>query len=359
MKQIYFTPGPSQLYPTVSQHIKYALDHDLGSISHRSQLFQDIFAKTVRSLRALMHIPKTHHVFFLPSSLESMERIIQNTVEKYSFHFVNGAFSKKWYQFSVDLHKKPEKFEVDPGNGFDFTKIKIPRQTELICITQNETSTGVSLPIQDIYNLHKRFPQPIIALDIVSSAPYPLIDFSYIDMAFFSVQKGFGMPAGLDVLIINDRAIKQSLKVSKKVSIGTYHSLPSLLSMAEKNQTPETPNVLFIYVLGKVCQDMLKKGISKIRREVNIKAKSIYDFAEKSNFYKPFVREKRYRSTTTIDLKLINKTSDDVVMKLKKKGLIIDKGYGEFKGKHIRIANFPQHSSMTFKKLCAALRLID
>ena len=343
MKKIYFTPGPSQLYPTIPLYIRTALKLDIASISHRGKEFENIFSGTVLSLRELMNIPKTHQVFFLSSSLEAMERILQNTVKKNSFHFVNGEFSRKWHQFALDLGKKPKKIEVASGNGFNFEEINIPKKTELLCITQNETSTGVCLPMKEIYTLKEKFPYLPIALDIVSSAPYPEIDFSKIDMAFFSVQKGFGLHAGLAVLIINNNLMEKSS--------GTFHSFQSLQTMAKKNQTPETPNVLYIYLLGKVCEDMLKKGIRTIRKETEEKAKLLYEFAENSTVFKPFVKEKKFRSPTTIVFELINNKSSEVVSKLEKKGLMIGKGYGEFKEKHIRIANFPAHSASGIKIL--------
>ncbi len=346
MKKIFFTPGPSQLYPTVPHHMRNALKENIGSISHRSKQFQNIYTETVLLLRKLMNIPKTHQVFFLSSSLEAMERILQNTVEKYSFHFINGEFSKKWYQFALDLHKEPKKHEVEPGNGFDFSHVQIPQHIELICITQNETSTGVYIPIEEIYELKKKHPSVLIALDIVSSVPYPQIDFSKIDMAFFSVQKGFGLPAGLSILIVNENVLEKSS--------GTYHSFQSLMKMAEKNQTPETPNVLYIYLLGKVCQDMLKKDIMKIRKETDTKAKILYDFAHKNKF-KPFVKDKKFRSPTTIVLEVIGKKSYEIVSQLEKQGLIVGKGYGQFKEKHIRIANFPAHTVGDINRLKSML----
>ena len=79
MKKVFFTVGPSQLYQTVPQHIQTALDDYIPSISHRGQQFKEIYKNTAESLRQLMDIPSTHHVFFLGSSVEAMERCIENT----------------------------------------------------------------------------------------------------------------------------------------------------------------------------------------------------------------------------------------------------------------------------------------
>lgn len=343
MKNIYFTCGPSQLYPTVAKHFETALYEEIMSISHRSKKFQEIYYFTQKNLRTLLKIPKSHHIFFLCSSLEAMERIIQNCVFKNCLHFVNGSFSRKFYHFAKILKKRPVKIEVPAGVGFDLEKINIPKNTELICLTHNETSTGVSTPLQYV-NLVKQNKKHLIALDIVSSAPYVKVDFSLIDLVFFSVQKGFGLPAGLSVLIISSRAIARSEQLRKKgrSSVG-HHNFFSMLEKEKICQTPETPNVLEIYLLGKVCRDMLDVGIAKIRQETEIKAKVIYDYFDNHPKYKPFVKDPIFRSKTTITIDVQDK-SDKIIDRLKTKGMIVNSGYGDFKKSQIRIANFPAHT---------------
>ncbi len=350
-KQIFFTPGPSQLYPTVKKHIVTGLEDNIGSISHRSKAFEEVFRTASKSLRTLLNIPKTHRIFFISSALEAMERIIENCVAKHSFHYVNGAFSKKWYEFAGQLGKKPEKKEVVFGQGFSFENERIPKNTELICITHNETSAGVVLNPKDIYGLKKQYPNIPIAMDIVSSAPYADIDFQYIDMVFFSVQKGFGLPAGLGVLIVNDEALeKAKFLQSQGALIGSYHGFPTLQKMAEKFQTPETPNTLALYLLGKVTQDFLKKGIENIRKETDKKAEMLYDFFDAHGQFQPFIKDEKFRSSTTIEID-VQGQSDEIVKHLSKKGIIVGKGYGEFKERHIRIANFPGHGIREVERL--------
>jgi len=350
MKKVFFTVGPSQLYPTVYGHIDEALKENIPSISHRSEKFMDIYQNTTVLVKKVLSIPSSFHVFFTASSLESMERILQNCVYRHSFHLVNGAFSKTFYKFALQLGLKPEKIEAPFGQGFDFDKIKIPKEAELICITHNETSTGVSLPMNKIYQLRSCYPNKLIALDIVSSAPYEKIDFSKIDIAFFSLQKGFGLPAGLGVLIVSDKAVTRASKVADRKSTGSYHSFSSYLEYEKKSQTPETPNVLAVYLLGKVASDMLKKGIKTIREETVEKADHIYKFFDQHNRFRPFIKDKDFRSKTTIVVDVGNK-SKQVRKKLQNKGLVVGSGYGDYKDSHIRIANFPAHQLDDIKRL--------
>lgn len=341
MKKLFFTVGPTQLYPTVSNHIKTALEDSVLSISHRGKRFQDIYKQTTDNLRKLMGIPADYHIFFLGSATEAMERIIQNTVERHSFHLVNGSFSKKFFTVAEQLGKKAEKTEVPFGRGFEVKSIKIPARTECICITQNETSTGVSIPFTEIIFLKQKNPNYLTAVDAVSSAPYAEIDFRSADMIFFSVQKLFGLPAGLGVLIVSPRAFEKSRELFEKGEmIGSYHNFLVMEEYARKYQAHETPNVLNIYLLGKVCGDFLEKGIDAIRKETEEKARILYEYFDTHAKYKPGVSEKKFRSVTTI---VINTQGDTakILPYLAEKGFIVSSGYGEFKESQIRIANFP------------------
>lgn len=343
MKKIYFTPGPTQLNPAVASYIKSALDDDVFSISHRSARFKDIFKQTTVNLRALLNIPDDFHIFFISSATEAMERIIENCVEQRSTHLVNGAFSERFYQIASDLRKTPHKIEVASGNGFS-ADVQIDRDSELICITQNETSTGVSLPSDITTTLKSRHPDKLIAVDIVSSVPYVAPDYSTLDCAFFSVQKGFGLPAGLGVIILNDRCIQKAISLQKSgFNIGSYHNFPALLQQAAKHQTPETPNVPGIYMLGKVCENYLHTGITNIRNLTERKATMLYNFFDTHPNYTSFVSEKLFRSPTIVVAETVA-GSASVITKLADHGYIIGSGYGQFKQTHIRIANFPMHS---------------
>jgi len=358
MKKTFFTPGPSHLYPAVMGHFQEGFKDNIPSLSHRGKQFQEIYQNLANDLKNLLRVPKGYHIFIVGSGTEAMERTLQNCVENYSFHFVNGSFSKRFFKTADELGKKPACVEVALGEGFAFTDVRIPVKTELICFTHNETSTGVMLPEKEIEAVAKKYPEMLIAVDTVSSTPYADLDYTLVDIGFFSVQKLFGLPAGLGVMIVSPRAIKKAEKLmGKGISIGSYHSFISLLKSSEKWQTPETPPVLEMFVLGKVVDDMLEKGIKKIRKETEQKAKLLYDFLDRHVTFSAFVKEKKFRSQTVI-VADVQKAKVDVKKMLAEKSFIVGSGYGEFKEKHIRIANFPAHSLEDMKKLIKELRTL-
>ncbi len=346
----FLTVGPTQLFDSVPSYIEEALKNNICSISHRSKDFENIFRATTSALKELMDIPEDYHIFFLSSATESMERIIENLVDEKSFHFVNGAFSNRFFTIAQESGKKPEKIEVDFGEGFDFNNLRLPENTDLICFTHNETSTGVMIDLKDIYKFKEQNPDSLVAVDIVSSAPYCNIDFRKIDAAFFSVQKGFGLPAGLGVLIVNDSCIERSKQLRKKQSIGSYHNFLTLLQKSEKNQTPETPNVLGIYLLGKIAEELNRYGIDNIRKETQQRADILYSFFENNDNYEIFVKEKKIRSSTVIVINALD-GSEKIINKLRQNNYLIGAGYNNFKKTQIRISNYPMVTMHDVKEI--------
>src|ERR1700712_2194422 len=113
-----FTPGPSQLYFTVNDHARQAFKDGIPSLSHRSKAFEKISKEATDGLRELLNIPLNYHLYFTGSANEIWERVIQNLVEDQSCHFVNGSFSKRFYEIAALLNKHPKKIEVENGKGF-------------------------------------------------------------------------------------------------------------------------------------------------------------------------------------------------------------------------------------------------
>ncbi|MBK8552894.1 MAG: alanine--glyoxylate aminotransferase family protein [Ignavibacteria bacterium] len=354
MNKTFFTPGPTELYPEVNNYIQQALADNICSINHRSKEFMDFYKMTVDNLRLLLNIPESYHIFFLSSATECMDRIIQNCVEERSFHFVNGAFADRFYKTAIELNKNAEKVEASYGEGFNFNNADIKNNPELICVTQNETSTGVAISPDNIYELKQRHPDALVSVDIVTSSPYIDLNYDKIDCAFFSVQKGFGLPAGLGVLMVNDRCMdKARFLKSKGASIGSYHNFISLYENAIKHQTTETPNVLAIYLLGKVSENLNKHGIEEIRKETEAKADLLYDFFDRHESFKPFVKKKADRSNTVIVIETPDKQAE-VKKSFSEIGMIVGSGYGKLKESQIRIANFPMHRIEDVKKIIMA-----
>jgi phosphoserine aminotransferase len=353
-----FTPGPSQLYYTVADHARKAFKENIPSLSHRSKDFESIFKKATDGLKELLSIPSHFHIFFTSSATEIWEKSIQNLVEEKSIHFVNGAFSKRYYEIALQLGRKAVKIESPLGEAFANDQ-PLFDDAELIALTHNETSTGVALTNAFINQFKERNPKALIAVDAVSSLPFPAFDYSKVDSVFFSVQKGFGMPAGLGVWVVNDRCIeKAESMLAKGISIGSYHNLPTLLLNAKKNQTTETPNVLGIYLLSCVVEDFLRIGITRIRQETEYKAALLYQALSTNPLVSVFVKDPTIQSKTVIVAEC-GENASRINQHLSKYGFYPGDGYGEKKKTQLRFANFPAHSKEQYEHLVDLLAKVN
>ncbi|MCX7996429.1 MAG: aminotransferase class V-fold PLP-dependent enzyme [Patescibacteria group bacterium] len=354
MQRLFFTAGPSQLHPSIASSIAAAVAASVPSWSHRGPEFEGLFASVRSGLKQLLGVPSGYEVLFFSSATEIWERLIQNCVAKTSFHFVNGVFGDRFRWTTEKTGRQALYVEVPQGSFFDLERIAVPKEAELIGITHNESSSGVAWQVPEIASVAKKYPDALIAVDVVSSLPHPDLPYELLDAVYFSVQKGFGLPAGLGVGIISPRAIAKSRSLEKQgIGTGSYHSFSAMLESAAKNQTVETPNVLNLFLLDQVVKTFTRIGLARIRTEIDAKATRIYAYFDAHSRYKPSVPDIAHRSPTLIVVDTYGE-SKRIVEALAKQGIEISYGYGKRKDDQIRIANFPAHSMQDIDRLLTA-----
>jgi len=354
----FFTPGPAQPYPKLQEFMSDAWAEHIPSISHRGKAFVGVYQRTDAAVRELMGVPDDWQIMFLGSATEAMERVVEGLVERRSHHFVNGAFSKKWYEISTQLGRAASVHKAPGGHGFESEFMAAP-DAELVCMTLSETSTGVLWPAAEVARLRAAMGDALLAVDVVSAVPVMPVPWEQSDVAFFSVQKAFGLPAGLGVLLLGPRAMERARqRAAKGGRIGSYHSLIELMKGSAKYQTPATPNVLGIYLLGRVAEDMLGRGIDGIRETTASRARRLYRAIEQHPKFKPFVANEMWRSPMVAAVEVTG-GSQPVHEHLASAGFVAGDGYGELKDSQFRFANFPASSEEEFEEALAHLIQFD
>lgn len=350
-----YNVGPSEITEEVYNDIIELTKNWFLSKSHRSQDFTDMSKSVHDWLKVLLDIPDNYKIFYLSSATECMEVVLRNFAIKDTFHFVNWAFSSKFYNTSLEIWKNPKKEELNRWK-WDF-EYKIPDETELICLTQNETSTWVYIPNEKINELRNNNMDKLIAVDIVSSIGWVYPNIVDADIWFFSVQKCFWLPAWLWIMILNEKAIEKSKEVYEKTKdIGSTHSITNMLKKYDKFQTNETPNVFWIYLFAKQLERFVEKWAKEIEKETIEKWEFLNSYFENHNLYKPLVKERENRSKTVYVFEIDNEKQENLRAKLKENWIIIWNGYWKLKESVMRIANFPAINLDDLKNLT---RLFD
>lgn len=342
---ISFYPGPSRVYDAVPAYVKKAHRKGILSMNHRSPEFEALVKKTVALLKSKLSIPANYTVFFTGSATECWEIIAQSLVRDHSTHIYNGAFGEKWHAYTKKIRPAAEPFVFDAEMLPEAGALKFPG-SEVICFTQNETSNGTQVPVPMIKATKKNNPKALVAVDATSSMGGVALDFTAADIWFASVQKCFGLPAGLGIMACSPAALRTTKEVNER---NHYNSLVLMAEMMEKWQTPFTPNVLGIYLLKSVLRDA--KPIRRVEEQLTLRQREWVKFFSASEKFQLLVRNPEARSATVIAVTGDSRHLERVKADAKRNGFLLGEGYGALKRDTFRIANFPALKKREIREL--------
>jgi phosphoserine aminotransferase len=347
---ISFYPGPSKVYDAIPRYVNDAHKKGLLSMNHRSPEFVELSKTTIGLLKNRLSIPKDYTIFFTSSATECWEIIAQSLWDQGSVHFHNGAFGQKWFDYTKRLHPEAISFPFDLNATIDVTSI--PKDfAGTICITQNETSNGTQVSASTLKKIKTTSPNALLAVDATSSMAGIKLPFKNADIWYASVQKCFGLPAGLGVMACSPAAMAKASTIGEK---SHYNSLTFMMEMMEKWQTSFTPNVLAIYLLYRVLES--SPSISETEERIVSQYEDWIDFMASRKSISHLVTNKKVHSHTVIAVQADEKVVDQIKKDAKKNGILLGEGYGPFKPYTFRIANFPAITPKEIKTLRTFLK---
>ena len=347
---ISFYPGPSRVHDEIPKYVDEAHKKGILSINHRSDEFVKISEKTVQLLKSKLEIPADYTVFYTGSATECWEIIAQSLITKSSFHIYNGAFGKKSFEYTQRICTGAKSYAFDLNETIDPKKLRFAKEGGVICITQNETSNGTQVKNETIQSIKERYPSQLVAVDATSSMAGIYLDFKAADIWFASVQKCFGLPAGLGLLICSPLAMEKAVQIGDNKY---YNSLLFMAEMMKKWQTPFTPNVLNIYLLKRVMEEA--KPIHEVQMKTEVRYRSWVDFFSEKQTLKHLVANEEAHSLTVIPVAGKEPLIAAIKSRAKKNDLLVGEGYGDLKPTTFRIANFPAIKKSEIKTLKAFL----
>lgn len=331
---ITFYPGPSKVYPQVEQYIHDAFASGLISQNHRSERFMQLLEQTIADLKTKLDIPAGYEVYLVSSATECWEIIAQSLLIDSSLHIYNGAFGEKWMEYThrISLRTSDAAFGLNETLLMD--RSAVFSRNELICVTHNETSNGTKVPEDFLLDIRKKVDN-LIAVDATSSMAGVVLPWEHADIWYASVQKCFGLPAGLAVMVVSPQAVERAIQVGERKH---YNSLLFIRDNFLKFQTPFTPNILGIYLLGKVMQQV--PPIEEVDRQTRHRAHDWYAFLLE-NGYELVAENTAVRSDTVIAVRENPQRVKELKNAAKAAGITLGNGYGKEKDTSFRIANFP------------------
>jgi phosphoserine aminotransferase len=338
-----FYPGPSKLYPQIEGYLQDGFRSGILQMNHRSQAFMDLLKECIEQMKMKLNIPPDYTIYFTSSATECWEILSQSLVKNHISHYYNGAFGKKWAEYSSKLNVESSKFVFDIEDELIIDFIDL--DADVICITQNETSNGTQLKTPP--SLSRRVREGLlIAYDVTSSMAGIELDWTLGDVWLASVQKCFGLPAGMGVMVCSPKALQRAIEVNDR---RFYNSFLFIHENFSKYQTHYTPNILTIYLMLRVMQQV--PDIQTVSSKTKQRAKDFYQFIERETDWNLLIKNQAVWSDTVIAIEGSPEQIKAIKQKAQSNKITLGNGYGDWKNTTFRIANFPAIEDWEFEEL--------
>ena len=349
-----FIPGPTDVLPEV------LAAQTAPMIGHRSDEFEALFAKCEEQLQRLF---ETHsRVYIIAASGSGLqEAAIRNCVGGRVISFVNGAFSQRWHDVAVGCDKQVTRVDVEwntavkPETVADaLRKALADGPVDAVTVVHNETSTGVTSPVEAIAAAVRRLsPDTLVLVDAVSSfggTRIPVDEWG-IDVLLTSSQKALALPPGLSFCSVSDRVLERARQIKGR---GWYFDFLNLEKSLKKNTTPATPAISLMRGLSVQLDRIFAEGVEQRHARHARLAQRTQQWAVDQGF--ALMAEDGYRSPTVttvtntrqIDVEALNAYLAGEQME-------ISNGYGVYKDKAFRIAHMGEVNDADLDRLFAAI----
>lgn len=348
-----FLPGPVE----VRREILEAQTQWM--IGHRTSEFAELFARLQDKLKRAFFTDS--RVYVSGSSGSGLwEGAVRCGIhdEGRVLHLTGGAFSERWAQISRANGKQVDCIQVDWGRAHTPKMVAdaLSRQSyDAVCAVHNETSTGVTNPIQAIGEVVNQHEDTLFFVDTVSGflGTELRVDDWGIDIALTSSQKAFALPPGIAFAAVSDRLLERAASIPNR---GYYFDFVTLEKSLLKNNTPSTPPVALMVAADAQMDVILAEGIEARWARHRALRDATHDWALDRGF--GLYAQAGYRSATVTTVANsrgmdVNAMADFVRHEA---GYAMDTGYGAIKGTTFRL---PHMGDVTMDMLQEVLSGID
>ncbi|OBI62354.1 phosphoserine aminotransferase [Mycolicibacterium fortuitum] len=331
-----FGCGPSKVRP--EQLTALAAAGDLFGTSHRQAPIKNLVGRVRAGLRELFSVPDGYEVILgNGGSTAFWDAAAFGLIDKKSLHLTYGEFSSK---FASCVAKNPFIgdpiiIKTDPGTA---PQPQSDPSVDVVAWAHNETSTGVSVPVQ------RPDGDALVLIDATSAAGGLPVDIADTDAYYFAPQKNFAGDGGLWLAIVSPAALARIEAIAGSGRwVPDFLSLPIAVENSLKNQTYNTPAIATLILLAEQL-DWLNGngGLDWAVKRTADSSERLYAWAEASSFATPFVTDPALRSQVVGTIDFSDAVDAAAVAKvLRANGIVDTEPYRKLGRNQLRIGMFP------------------
>jgi phosphoserine aminotransferase len=353
-----FGSGPSKVRPEAVEALAKSAPEYLGT-SHRQAAVRFMVGALRNGLAELLNLPDGYEVVLGNGGTTAFwDAAAFGLIEHRSQHLSFGEFSSK---FAAEVAAAPfldEPSIIESAPGTHPVAAADP-DVDAYCLTHNETSTGVAMPLQ---RPDGATDGQLVLVDATSAAGGLRFDASQTDVYYFAPQKNIGSDGGLWIAAMSPAALERAERIAADRPGGrwipTFFDLPIAIDNSRKDQTYNTPALATVFLAVEQVEWINGNGgLEWAASRCDQSAEILYGWADASSFATPFVTDPAQRSHVvgTIDFDpAVEATTVSAV--LRRNGIVDTDSYRKLGRNQLRIAMF---TAVDPDDIAALTRCID
>jgi alanine-glyoxylate transaminase/serine-glyoxylate transaminase/serine-pyruvate transaminase len=349
-EKLLLIPGPTPVHPRILNALS------LPTISHVSPVLVDELKESLINLKSIVFCQTGEPFIIAGAGTLAMEMAMLNTVAggermlilSQGFFGLRMEKIAKSFGLDCDVLQGEERKAVEPEVLVD----RISRQTyAAVVATHVDTATGICAPVREYAGIIKERGALFVVDGVCATGGIEeRMDDWGVDIVLTAAQKCFGVPPGLAVLVVSERALK---KRESMETIPAYYSdlLNWLPIMKDPSKYFSTPCVNEIRAFNEGTKIMLEEGMeSRFARHSRV-AQTIRTALLEFGF--SFVPDDPYLADTLSVVRYPEGVGDEIFRKtFAENGVIVAGGLGQLAGKVFRIGHM---GNLSFSQVNFAL----
>jgi len=258
------TPVPAEILEAVGRPM----------VNHRGREFAALVQRVTERLKEF-YLTKGEALVLSASGTGGMEAAVVNTLSPGDkvLAVSIGSFGDRFAAIAETYGAQVTALAYEWGRAADAENVRkaLAAEPEIkaVLVTHNETSTGVTNPLEEIAKVVREADRLLIVDAVSSLGAIPLdMDGWGLDVVVTGSQKGWMVPPGLAFVCLSERAWKanESARMPR-----FYLDLARARDMLQKGQTPWTPAMSIFFGLDIALERMEAEGLESIHaRHANI-----------------------------------------------------------------------------------------
>ncbi|GAA4437925.1 phosphoserine transaminase [Phytohabitans houttuyneae] len=349
-----FGCGPSKVRPESVTALSGVATTFLGT-SHRQKTVRDQVARLRRGIAEFFSLPEGYEVILGNGGSTAFWEVATFGLIRDRAQFASfGEFGAKFASSvkAAPFLGDPTVRKAEPGSA---PSLEAEAGVDAYGTPQNETSTGVAVPIKRVAGADDG---ALLLVDATSGAGGLDVDVRETDAYYFAPQKCFGSDGGIWIALMSPAALARATEIKESGRyIPAFLDLVTAIDNSRLEQTYNTPALATIFLAAEQTDWMLAQGgLSWATKRTAESAGVVYGWAERSSFATPFVSDAALRSNVVATVDFADGVDASAIAKvLRANGIVDTEPYRKLGRNQLRVALFPAVDPSDVDKLTACI----